>query len=142
MFYDNKAVKNFKLVQVQTSSNTGGTKYIFPDQPELRNRAIEKITTYPNEIVGNTPNNATPVGQSITTACYLVLYVNEREDIKIPLTSLVSSIGLPTGALYANVNGYVPLNDIKVIWSKSYVACPSGLAIAGNRSFIFGVFYK
>jgi hypothetical protein len=142
MIYDNNPVSNFKLVQVLTTNNSNSTNYQFPDQPELRDRKIEKISFFDLSLIGTTPNNVIPVTQAISKECFLVLYVNEREDIKIPLTTLISSIGNAGAALYSSVNGYIPLNDIKIVWSKSYIKNPKGTAITGNRGFIFGVFYK
>jgi hypothetical protein len=142
MIYDSKPVSNFKLLQVLTTNNSNSTNYQFPDQPELRDRKVEKISMYNTSLIGTTPNNITPVSQTITTQCFLVLYVNEREDIKIPLSSLVNTIGLAGGALYSSVNGYIPLDDIKIVWSKSYIKNPKGTVITGNQGFIFGVFYK
>jgi hypothetical protein len=141
MFFDTKAVSYFTLVQINTAAGAATTNYQFPDQPELRGRKIQKIVAYNDQQVPSTPNNIPVVTLANLSESYLVLYVNEREDIKMSLTHLVSSTS-STGATFATNNGYLPLNDLNIIWSKSYVKVPSGNLITGGASFIFGVFYR
>jgi hypothetical protein len=140
MLYDSKPVRYFTLVQLYTRTSGNTTNYKFPDQPELRGKSIEKIVTYNELQVPRTPDNNVVINLADISGAYLVLYVNEREDIKISLTHLVCS-SVSSGATFTSNNGYLPLKDIKVEWSKSYVKVPSGIPIV-NDSFIFGVFYK
>jgi hypothetical protein len=47
-----------------------------------------------------------------------------------------------SAAATQNVNGYVPLNDLPIIWEKSYVNAPGTYTpFAPQEVFLFGVFY-
>lgn len=142
MFFDSKPIKNYALVQVPTLSGTGGSFFTIPDQPELRGRQVEKIVAYNNEMVSATPSGQNVVTVANVNAAYLVLYVNEREDIKISLVHLISSNNA-SGTIYGSNNGYIPFANLNIVWSKSYVKVPNGTIVpAANQAFLFGVFYK
>ena len=131
-------------VIVPANSTAPGSFY-FPDLPNLRNKKIEKISVYNSTIVPTTPDNITVIAEAQNEYSYLVLYVNEREYIKIPLTHLQSITSSTTGSrTYLTVNGYAPLNDLDVIWSKSYVKwVNNGITSPGTPSaYFFGIWYK
>jgi hypothetical protein len=139
MFYDNKRVENFSLVTIPITA--AGTNFIFPDQPQLRGKKIQKIVVYFNDQYPKSPDNISLVDSSAMDRCFLILYVNEREDLKIPLSNLITTSTI-TGLAQVNNNGYIPLADLNIMWSKSYVKAPTTYTPTGTEVFQFGVFYK
>lgn len=139
MLYDSKKVSKYALAQIPINSNS--TKYTFPDQPQLRGKKIQKIVCYYDVLCPKSPDNIALVKPGALIEGFLVLYVDEREDIKIPLYHLVTQTNITETAYYTN-NGYIPLNDLKIVWEKSYVLCPAGYTLtAAQEVFVFGVFY-
>lgn len=141
MYYDNKRVSNYSLVSIPVGTAGTYLNFNFPDQPQLRGRKVERIVSYNSAQLPTSPDGQALIPPADLQHCYLVLYIDGREDIKISLPHL-STISSVSGASVVNVNGYVPLQDVNIIWEKSYVKAPRGIAVAANSAFCFGVFYK
>lgn len=140
MFYDNKRVENFSLVTIPI--NAAGTNFTFPDQPNLRGKKVQKIAAYMADQYPTSPENIPLVDVNAMERCFLVLYVNEREDIKIPLSHLFTTSST-TGLAWVNNNGYIPLADLNIMWSKSYIKAPTTYTPTNPQEvFMLGVFYK
>jgi hypothetical protein len=140
MFYDSKRVANFSLVSINVTAV--GNKWYFPDQPQLRGKKIQKIVVYDDRVVPFSPDNIPTTAAGGLVDIFLVLYVNNREDIKMPCCHLLTQTSGTSAAATQNVNGYVPLNDLPVIWEKSYVNAPASYTpFAPQEVFLFGVFY-
>lgn len=144
MFFDNKRVSNFSLVTI--SITAAGTKWYFPDQPQLRGKKIQKISVYGDLLLTKSPDNVTIVTQSVLSKAFLIAYVNGREDIKIPLIHLSSNTGNMTvggPAIMQNTNGYIPLYELPIVWEKSYIQAPTTYTpTAAQEVFMLGVFYQ
>ena len=141
MFYDNKRVSNYSLVSIPVQSAGTYLNFNFPDQPQLRGRKVERITSYSGEAIPRSPDGGVVATSGEISQCYLVLYIDGREDIKISLSN-ICTLSSVTGGTVININSYIPLNDVNIIWEKSYVKAPGGLTLVANSAFIFGVFYK
>jgi hypothetical protein len=141
MFFDNKRISNFSLVELPVQTAGTYLNFNFPDQPQLRGRKVERITFYGEAQCGFSPNGNAAITNTVLSRAFLVLYVNDREDIKMPIGSLIN-ITSNTAGTFVNNNGYIPLNDLQVIWEKSYVKAPQGATVVANSSWMFGVFYK
>lgn len=141
MFFDNKRISNFSLVEIPVQTAGTYLNFNFPDQPQLRGKKVEKIAFYGEAQLNFSPNGGAAVTNANLQKCWLVLYINGREDIKIPVISLIN-ITSNTAGTFVNNNGYIPLNDVNIIWEKSYVKAPIGATVPANTSFMFGVFYK
>jgi hypothetical protein len=140
MLFDNKRLSKFALAQIQI--NATGTKFYFPDQPNLRGKKIQKITAYFYGLYLKNPDNIALVQSQALRDGFLIAYVNGREDIKIPLYHLVTQTGLSGDTFYTN-NGYIPLFELPIVWEKSYVLVPNSYALtAAQEVFMFGVFYQ
>jgi len=139
MFYDNKRVSKFSLAQI--AINATGSKFYFPDQPQLRGKKIQKISCYFTELYQKSPDNIQLIQGVAINEGFLILYVNGRDDIKMPLFHLVTQTSTNPGTFYTN-NGYIPLFDLPIVWEKSYVLIPNSYALtAPQEAFMFGVFY-
>lgn len=140
MFYDSKRVANFSLVSINVTA--AGNKWYFPDQPQLRGKKIQKIVAYDDRVLPFSPDNIPTTAAGALVDIFLVLYVNNREDIKMPCGHLLTQTSGTSAAATQNVNGYVPLNDLPIIWEKSYVNAPATYTpFAPQEVFLFGVFY-
>jgi hypothetical protein len=140
MFYDSKRVANFSLVSINVTAV--GNRWYFPDQPQLRGKKIQKIVAYDDRVVPFSPDNIPVTAAGSLVDIFLVLYVNDREDIKMPGAHLLTQTSGISAAATQNVNGYVPLNDLPIIWEKSYVNAPGTYTpFAPQEVFLFGVFY-
>ena len=142
MNYDKKGINRYEYVEIDiTSTPAIGQQYYFPDLPQLRDAKIEKISSYISSFMTKTVNNYTPISSTDLMTVFLVLNINDKENIKMPLSNFVN-IGNPSsaGALY-NSNGYIPLNNVVVRWSKSYIKFV-GSPSASIFGVPIGVFYS
>jgi hypothetical protein len=140
MFYDSKRLSKFALAQI--AINAAGTKFYFPDQPNLRGKKIQKISAYHKNIYPATPDNITLVDVTVFYNAFLVLYVNGREDLKIPLFHLTTQTSTNSDVYYTN-NGYIPLFELPIVWEKSYILVPTGYTPSvAQEAYMFGVFYQ
>lgn len=132
----------YEFVNIVVAAGDTRTEFYFPDQPNLRNAQVQTMSVYPYGIIVTDPNNIPVMTTSDLAQSFLVLNINDKEDIKIPMCSLVSI--RYTGMAAANLasqNGYLPFAGQVIRWSKSYVRFPNGHD-AGQFSICFGVFYK
>lgn len=144
MLYDSKRVDKFCLVTIQITVT--GNKWYFPDQPQLRGKKIQRIVYYDAAIVPKSPDNVPTIIPGAFKDQFLILYVNNRDDFKMPLSNLFTLNTVPALAAGAicvvNNNGYTPLNNLPIVWEKSYVNAPlSYTPTTAQEVFMFGVFY-
>lgn len=143
MLVSQTPISNFQLVNIIVPA--AGTKYFFPDLPNLRNAYVSKISIYDYTYMQRDQNNV-----SLYPAPQLSLFltlVRDNDEVyqRIPL-SLLNSIWWHPSAGYA----YVPTNagldfDFQQFnFSKSYVEYTNWYAIAPTpgQSICFGIFYK
>lgn len=142
MLATNFKVGKFELVTLVVAAGAGRNEYYFPDLPNLRNALIQTISVYDYTTFQYDPNNIPLISNADARQSYLVLNINDKEDIKIPMTTLMN-IGAQGAPVSQNnsANGYVPFAGQIVTWPKSYVKFPNGHAVA-QFSIVIGVFYK
>lgn len=141
MFFDNKRVSKFSLAQI--AFNAAGTKFYFPDQPQLRGKKIQKVTCYFDTLYAKNPDNIALITSVAMNEGFLVLYVDGRDDIKIPLFNLVTQAQPNSANSFFTNNGYIPMFDLPIVWEKSYVLVPTTYTpTAAQETFMFGVFYQ
>jgi hypothetical protein len=139
MYFDNKRVSKFSLVSINITA--AGNKWYFPDQPQLRGKKIEKIVAYDDRLMPFSPDNI-PLVTGVLSQLFLILYVNDREAIKMPCVHLVTQTSNINPAFVYNNNGYIPVADLPVIWEKSYINAPATYTpVSPQEVFMFGVFY-
>jgi hypothetical protein len=141
MFYDSKRIKNYSFVTLPVQSAGTYSQFNFPDQPQLRGKKVDKINFYSAAQVPYSPDGGTGITTNTLINSWLVLYIGDREDIKIPLLSLINITSATAGTVVNN-NGYIPLQDLSIVWEKSYIRCPNSVIVTANTAFMFGVFYK
>jgi len=140
MIYSQKKVNRFEFVEtIVPAGSTSAQQFFFPDYPQLRDAKVNFLNSYNSTILPVTSSNIPTISISDQTNGFLVLVINDKEDIKIPLSNLCA-IGGSAGMVQFNLNGYVPLNGINVKWSKSYIKFGTAIA-AGQFSIAFGCYY-
>jgi hypothetical protein len=141
MFYDSKRVSKFSLVSISVTAV--GNKWYFPDQPQLRGKKIQKIVAYDDRIMPFSPDNVPLIQGGSFADIFLILYVNDREDIKMPCSHLFTQTSAISASAVQNNNGYIPLFDLPIVWEKSYVNAPGSYTpLTSQEVFMFGVFYQ
>lgn len=143
MLASNFKLRKFELVTIVVPAGSGDREFYFPDQPNLRNARILTIATYNGYIIPLDPNNIATMTVDDLRQSYLILNINDKEDVKIPMV-ILSNLANPqaTSVNVSNtVNGYLPFAGQVVTWSKSYVKFPNGHN-AGQFSIMLGVFYE
>jgi len=140
MYYDSKRVSKFSLVSISVTAV--GNKWYFPDQPQLRGKKIQKIVAYDDRLIPFSPDNVPLIQGGSFADIFLVLYVNDREDIKMPCSHLFTQTSAISASAVQNNNGYIPLFDLPIVWEKSYVNAPGSYTpLNPQEVFMFGVFY-
>ena len=135
-------VGKYELVTLVVAAASGRNEYYFPDLPNLRNAQIQTISVYDENSVPKDPNNIDVVTNDDVRKAFLVLNINDKEDIKTPMSTLmnIGYQGAPVTQTNTS-NGYIPFAGQIVTWPKSYVKFPDGHD-AKQFSILLGVFYK
>ncbi len=149
MNINTNTITRFELVNLNAPAGSTVQRYYFPDQPNLRDKKTFAISAYYTNIMQYALDNTELVTELDFRHSFLVLYCinadnpNGVEAIKLPCVKLNSLDYDRTGGFYIyNVNGYIPLNDIKIIWEKSYIQMSVPPTNAAAFAWQFGVFYK
>jgi hypothetical protein len=136
-------ISNFQLVNIIVPSV--GTKYFFPDLPNLRNAYISKISNYNYTYMQKDQNNIS-LYLAPQIALFLTL-VRDNDEVyqRIPL-QLLNSIWWHPVAGYATVptNAGLDFDFQQFNFSKSYVEYATAWGTTPNpgESICFGIFYK
>lgn len=135
-------VGKYELVTLVVPAGDTRTEYYFPDLPNLRNAHIQTISVYDVNSVPADPNDIATISNTDVRQSWLVLNINDKEDVKTPMSCLmnIQFQGAPV-ANTNSANGYMPFARQIVTWPKSYVKFPNGHD-AGQFSIVIGVFYK
>ena len=141
MFYDSKRVSKFTLVSISVTAPA--SKLYFPDQPQLKGKKIQKIVAYDDRLIPFSPDNIPLIQGGSLGDVFLILYVNDREQIKMPCSHLLTQTSALNASAVQNNNGYIPIYDLPIIWEKSYVNAPGSYTpLNPQEVFLFGVFYQ
>jgi hypothetical protein len=142
MLANNFKVSKYELITLVVSAGAGRNEYYFTDQPNLRQAQIQSISVYAFTTFQRDPNDIPLISDNDIRISFLVLNINDKEDIKIPMVTLMNIGAQGAPVFQANTsNGYMPFAGQIITWPKSYVKFPIGHA-ATQFSIVIGVFYK
>jgi hypothetical protein len=138
-----------EIVVPGVSGGQTGTRWNFPDLPKLRYTSLQAVESYVGDgmIPGDltlTPLNNPVFPVEIIKSSYLVLYLNERQDVyRVPLITLhrTQSVSSTANTPIPFVRSLFEFAGQKVTWDKSYVELPTAPANTVNTSFAFGIYY-
>jgi hypothetical protein len=130
----------FTEIPIAASSTT--QQNMFPILQVLDNKVTQGIETYNPVDVTKTMAGNTPANMALIRASFLVLVVGDVSQIYLPLVSLIN-VRNGTAAAITSFNAYKnELNNLKVIWAKSYVFIADVTKVAGSaESFQFVISY-
>lgn len=136
-------IQNFEFIECVVPQSSTGTKFFFPDQPQLRFTSLLNLVSYTTDTCTNSILSGNPL-LSIANLknTYLVLYANDKECInRIPVMSLnAQGTTTASSAWTYQISAFA---GQKIVWSKSYIQTPVAYSsISGsNYSVTFGVYY-
>jgi hypothetical protein len=136
-------VQNYEFIEVVVPQSSTGTRFYFPDQPQLRFVSLLNLVCYTTDTITNSvlSGNALLSTANLKNS-YLVLYYNDKESVnRIPVLELNRVVS--NSATAAVSFDITPFAGQQIIWSKSYIQTPTAYAsISGsNFSVCFGVYY-
>jgi hypothetical protein len=136
-------VQNYEFIEVVVPQSSTGTRFYFPDQPQLRFVSLLNLVCYTTDTITNSvlSGNALLSTANLKNS-YLVLYYNDRESVnRIPVLELNRVVSNSATAAFSF--DITPFAGQKIIWAKSYIQTPTAYSsISGsNFSICFGVYY-
>jgi hypothetical protein len=136
-------IQNFQFVEFTVPQSSTGTKFMCPDQPQLRYTSLLNLVAYTTDSCTNSILSGNPL-LSIANLknTYLVLYANDKEAInRIPILALNSQATTTASSSY--VFNVAPFNGQQIIWAKSYIQTPVAYSSisASNFAVCLGVYY-
>lgn len=115
----------------------------FPILQVLDNKVTQGVETYNPVDLTKLVSGAAPANMPLIRCCYLNLAVGDVNQIwNIPLVSLIN-VRNGTAAAVSSFSGFKnELNNLKIIWAKSYVFIADITKIAAtDESFAFNIAY-
>ena len=143
MIYNTTPLYNYQFVSVQVNSIQ--SRYYFPDLPNLRDVKTYQISAYNADFLPNDINNVPCVNFLDFNQCFITLYANGREIFqRLDLLYFCTIIGYnPLSNAKGQFGGALPLDYLKIDYSKSFIEFPSGVAPTTATPFVFpfGIYY-
>jgi hypothetical protein len=146
------ALKRFELVELIIPAASTGTRFPYPDIPQLRDDTTQDIIicgleTYPLEALPLTANGNTNATFAQLQNSFLVLYIDSEESVRqVPFIRLNPLRQADAAGTTFNNIDKLATEYLKVDWNKTYLqaATPFGTALAPNTQFsiLLGVWYK
>jgi hypothetical protein len=147
-----QALKRYELVELIIPAGSTGTRFPYPDIPQLRDDTTQDIIicgleTFSVEALPLAPSGNTVADFAQLQNSFLTLYVEGEESVRqvpfIRLNPMRQASG--TGGTL-NVVERLPVEYLKVDWNKTYLqaAAPFGTTGSPNTQFsvMLGVWYK
>ena len=138
----------FEFTEVVVPAGSTATRFNFPDLPKLRYTSLQALETWVGDGDGKTgkcdillsPNNNPIFPVNTIIQSYLVLYLNERQDVyRVPLITLHRT---QTGTENVPfVRSLFEFTGQKVTWDKSYIEVAQSITPTVQTSFAFGIYY-
>ena len=119
MLLNKQLTSNYQFVELLVPANSPNQKFSFPDQPLLRDKAIEKIECYNFGSVQLSPAGN---GVGVSTLNMYVTFATDGGDEFIQNISAMelNAVNNYTGGVLA-LNGGFTIGLRKIIFPKSYV---------------------
>lgn len=139
-----RSISNYELIECLIPQASTGTRFYFPDEPQLRFASMKGLEVYTPGVVSNSPlsgNALLAIADMQKT--FLVLYYNDKEAVnRIPILAL-NRVASNSGTGNPYVFGLNQFDNPRVIWSKSYLVTPTAYTTisSANFSVVFGVHY-
>jgi len=139
MLLNKQLTSNYQLVEITIPANSPNQKFSFPDQPLLRDKAIEKIECYNFGGVGISPTG-TAIG--LPTTNVYVTFATDGGDEFIQNIAAMELNGTTSAGGLATINGGFTIGLRKIVFPKSYITYSQATPIGTQYAFLFGIYYK
>lgn len=141
MMLNKFAATNFQLVELKVPANTNSTRLYFQDQPNLRNKIIEKIEYYDARSVPFAPSGVSNNG---LISAFLTLADASGNDFvqDINIYEINAIYSKFIGGNPISFNAPFTLKPRNIVFTKSYVSLSTPNPIPSAYSICFGVYYK
>lgn len=147
MFPKFDATDRYELLEIQIPANVTQTKFLIPDQPQLRSDQdadiiIQGLEAFDIDAVPLSPANVPLVTTANMKNTYLTLYVEGEESLyRIPMIRLNPVFN--AAATSPSVYEILKIRNKQVDWTKSYFTTPTayGAGAGATFSFLLGVHY-
>lgn len=147
-----QALKRYELVTLNIPAASFGTRFSYPDIPQLRDDTTQDIIICGLETFSVDALPLTPAGNAVATFAqlqnsFLTLYIEGEESVRqVPLIRLFPLRQAASTGTTFNAVERLPTEYLKVDWNKSYIqaATPFGTTGSPNTQFsiVLGVWYK
>ena len=142
MMLNKFAASNFQLVELKVPANTSSTRIYFQDQPNLRNKIIEKVEFYDSFSVPNAPSGLSNATTQPTVFCTFVDPSGSEFVQDINLYELTGILSRPENGSPNSFNAPFTFKPRNIVFTKSYVAYSFSNPLVTAYSICFGVYYK
>jgi hypothetical protein len=139
MLLNKQLTSNYQLVEIIIPANSPNQRFSFPDQPLLRDKAIEKIESYNFGGVGISPTG-TPV--ALPTTNVFVTFATDGGDEFIQNIAAMELNGIINSTNLTTINGGFTIGLRKIVFPKSYIQFSQATPIGTQYAFVFGIYYK
>lgn len=146
------AIKRFELVELIINAGSTGTRFPYPDIPQLRDDTTQDIIvcglkTWSIEALPLTANGNANASYLQLANSFLTLYIQGEESVRqVPFIDLIHMRQAAAAGATFNNTETVKTEYLKIDWNKTYLqaATPFGTALAPNTQFsvLLGVSYK
>lgn len=142
--------KRYELVELVIPANSSGTKFPYPDIPQLRDDTTQDIVIMGLETFSVDSMPLSPNGNAVATMAFLlnsflILYVEGEESFRqVPLVRLQPNWQSLATGLLQGAQETMAVENLRVDWNKSYIqaAAPFGGGANAQFSIMLGVWYK
>jgi hypothetical protein len=140
MLLNKQLTSNYQLVELLVPANSPNQRFNFPDQPLLRDKAIEKIECYNFSVTVALSPQGYPV--ALPTPNVYVTFATENGNEFIQNISGIELTGTLSYAGITSINGGFNIGLRKIVFPKSYITFSTASPVVGAYSFVFGIYYK
>lgn len=132
-------------IELPIPQSSSGPKYMFPDQPNLRNVHAMRLKVFHQDIISEYPSGIKPLPNDILKNGFLTLQLFNGKEFyhQIPLVEILTYWGSSGVGLFPFLNMQPNnMNYQKINWTKSYVELFGNPVIEQDYSIGFSFYYS
>ena len=140
MLLNKQLTSNYQLVELLVPANSPNQRFNFPDQPLLRDKAVEKIECYNFSVAVALSPQGYPV--ALPTPNVYVTFATNNGNEFIQNISGIELTGTLSYAGITSINGGFNIGLRKIVFPKSFITFSAAAPVGAAYSFVFGIYYK
>jgi|ERR1700678_1807850 len=144
-------IKRYELIELEISPNSSGSKFEYPDIPDLRDDTEQDIIicgleTWSIDSMPLSPTGIPVADMAQLQNSFLTLYIDGEQSInQVPMVRLLSTQQSLTAGPMQWVGYPFELSNVKVNWNKSFIQAAIAFNTGGANpafSIMLGAWYK